>query len=408
VTIWGVSDANTWLKTFPFPRLDLPLLFDERLQSKPAYWGVVDPTRLPPLTRAVNATRGEPRIDGQRELEWNQLPTTRAESASGLGAGFAVRWDRRNLYLLVEVTDATRNRADAVHIFVDHNNGKTPAYQADDRHYVVERDGRCSHGLRASTRDIPGGWRLEVAIPLPVDGVVGRAIGLDLRVRDTARPTQPLSWNDNTHGQDSDTSRWGTATLIDAVSRVDAARGTPTVDGVVDAAWRRADAITTNVRIIGTGGATGTAKLLWDSGHLYVLVTVTDPVLDESATNPWEEDSVEIFVDPDNSKATGFDDDDGQYRVSFTNRQTITGTFGGFAIADNLTSAAAVVPGGYVVEASIELDTITPADGRLLGLEIQVNDATAGARTAAATWHDPTGLSFVNTSRWGVLHLTRR
>jgi endo-1,4-beta-xylanase len=42
VTVWGVSDANTWLKSFPFPRLDLPLLFDEQLQAKPAYWGIVD------------------------------------------------------------------------------------------------------------------------------------------------------------------------------------------------------------------------------------------------------------------------------------------------------------------------------------------------------------------------------
>lgn len=49
VTFWGMADDYTWLKTFPIPRLDLPLLFDEQLQAKPAYWGVVDPSRLPPL-----------------------------------------------------------------------------------------------------------------------------------------------------------------------------------------------------------------------------------------------------------------------------------------------------------------------------------------------------------------------
>jgi endo-1,4-beta-xylanase len=47
VTFWGLADDNTWLKTFPITRLDLPLLFDEQLQAKPAYWGVVDPSRLP-------------------------------------------------------------------------------------------------------------------------------------------------------------------------------------------------------------------------------------------------------------------------------------------------------------------------------------------------------------------------
>jgi endo-1,4-beta-xylanase len=45
------------------------------------------------------------------------------------------------------------------------------------------------------------------------------------------------------------------------------------------------------------------------------------------------------------------------------------------------------------------------ARGALLGFDLQVNDATAGARTAAATWHDPTSLSYLNTSRWGVIRL---
>jgi endo-1,4-beta-xylanase len=47
VTIWGIGDDNTWLDSFPITRLDLPLPFDTRLQAKPAYWGMVDPTKLP-------------------------------------------------------------------------------------------------------------------------------------------------------------------------------------------------------------------------------------------------------------------------------------------------------------------------------------------------------------------------
>ncbi|WNG41076.1 1,4-beta-xylanase [Archangium violaceum] len=45
VTLWGKDDANTWLRTFPVARNDWPLLFDERLQSKPAYWAIVS---IPP------------------------------------------------------------------------------------------------------------------------------------------------------------------------------------------------------------------------------------------------------------------------------------------------------------------------------------------------------------------------
>ncbi len=47
VTFWGFGDDNTWLDSFPITRLDLPLPFDTRLQAKPAYRGIVDPTQLP-------------------------------------------------------------------------------------------------------------------------------------------------------------------------------------------------------------------------------------------------------------------------------------------------------------------------------------------------------------------------
>ncbi len=47
ITIWGIADDDTWLDSFPINRLDLPLPFDTKLQAKPAYWGIVDPTQLP-------------------------------------------------------------------------------------------------------------------------------------------------------------------------------------------------------------------------------------------------------------------------------------------------------------------------------------------------------------------------
>lgn len=253
---------------------------------------------------------------------------------------------------------------------------------------------------------MPGGYRAEAAIPLPAPAADGDRLPFDLRVTDAATGAR-ASWNDQTHGQDASADRRGQLTLVPAVATVDAVRGTPVLDGVAERAWSRARSITTNVRDSGAPGATATAKLLWDDRHLYVLATVTDPVLDESSPNAWEQDSIEIFVDPDNSKNTGYTDQDGQYRISFTNRQTISGNFDGAAIADNLRSAVRLVPGGYVVEAAIELDPVTPRPGSLVGFDLQVNDATDGVRTAAATWHDPTGRSYVDTSRWGVVRLVR-
>src|SRR5699024_3256244 len=47
VIVWGKDDFNTWLRTFPVVRNNWPLLFDERLQAKYAYWALVDYDKVP-------------------------------------------------------------------------------------------------------------------------------------------------------------------------------------------------------------------------------------------------------------------------------------------------------------------------------------------------------------------------
>ena len=41
VTFWGIADDHTWLKRYPIERDDEPLLFDESLNTKPAFWAIV-------------------------------------------------------------------------------------------------------------------------------------------------------------------------------------------------------------------------------------------------------------------------------------------------------------------------------------------------------------------------------
>ena len=45
VVFWGMADKHTWLHNFPMRnRTDAPLLFDQQLQAKPAFWAVVNPS----------------------------------------------------------------------------------------------------------------------------------------------------------------------------------------------------------------------------------------------------------------------------------------------------------------------------------------------------------------------------
>jgi len=46
VTFWGIADNHTWLSSFPIVRTEAPLLFDKNYHAKPAFWGVVDPSKL--------------------------------------------------------------------------------------------------------------------------------------------------------------------------------------------------------------------------------------------------------------------------------------------------------------------------------------------------------------------------
>ena len=48
VTFWGISNDRSWLRSWPMPRpWEQPLPFDDDLQAAPAYWGIVDPSKLP-------------------------------------------------------------------------------------------------------------------------------------------------------------------------------------------------------------------------------------------------------------------------------------------------------------------------------------------------------------------------
>ena len=44
---------------------------------------------------------------------------------------------------------------------------------------------------------------------------------------------------------------------------------------------------------------------------VYVLIKVNDTQLDKGSANPWEQDSIEVFIDENNAKTTFYEDDDG-------------------------------------------------------------------------------------------------
>lgn len=180
--------------------------------------------------------------------------------------------------------------------------------------------------------------------------------------------------------------------------------GTPTLGGdTSDPIWNSAPSLVLEKHLtMENGPASGTAKVMWDDENLYVLVEVQDPVLNSDASSPHEKDSVEIFVDETNCKASSYQAGMGQYRISYENEQTFNGT----GIEEGFESYARIVNDGYVIEAKIPFKTTEPAANAEIGFDVQINDAgTSGTRQDIIMWYDETGNSWQSGTNWGEVTL---
>jgi len=176
------------------------------------------------------------------------------------------------------------------------------------------------------------------------------------------------------------------------------AQGTPEIDGKKDAIWITAGtSYTINTPLYAWQGATGKVFTLYDDNHFYVLVEVEDSVLNADNANSYEQDSVEVFFDPENMKEDYYTDECGQYRVNYKGELT----FGTVPTTEGVKAAATTTNKGYIIELAIPLKN-APSAGTTFGFEVQINDANAsGSRVSVMKFDDPTDNSYCNASQWG-------
>lgn len=178
---------------------------------------------------------------------------------------------------------------------------------------------------------------------------------------------------------------------------------TPILDGVEDGLYKEAMTLSVDRFQQAWSTATAEAKAVWDDDFLYVLVNVTNDVLDVTSANAWEQDSVEVFVDQLNSKAPNYDAAEGigQYRVNVENVQS----FGNGNVYEGFKSATKVNGTSYTVEMAIPLTNITPSNETVIGFDLQINDGEDGTRVGVATWNDTSGQGFQDPSVFGEVTL---
>src|SRR5690606_19245917 len=123
-----------------------------------------------------------------------------------------------------------------------------------------------------------------------------------------------------------------------------------------------------------------------------------DPALDNSNSDPWNRDSVEVFLDLGNTKAGSYGPNDTQIRVTKDGDLSFGTGDSAAQLARVSASATAETPTGYAVELAIDLvgqsggQSDVPLGGAdtFHGLDFQVNDGRDGSRFAVHTWAEPT------------------
>lgn len=353
VILWGITDSTSWIGGYP-------LLFDKDYQAKDAYYAVID-TDAPVQT--VKTARTYVAADTDLAFE------AQAANAIGTAGSFKAAWNNELLTLQVNAA----------------GDGKVTVYTdllASPKTFDVKKG--------VNTFEIPSEVKRTYS--------VGDSIGFDLSIDLGAGA---YNWNSLKKTPDADS--YGKLTLCAIPAIANATQGTVKVDGEVDAAWADALSVPISTFSLGTTGATGTAKLLWDKDNLYVLAEVKDPVLSKASSNVYEQDTVEIFLDENNNKTTSYQADDVQVRVNYDNEKSITDGLS----TDRFVSAAKKTADGYLVELAIPSTLGGFSAGQIVGFDAQINDDGngEGKRTAISNWYDLSGMGYTDVSGLGLLKL---
>lgn len=378
VTVWGLIDSRSWRDSSGGP-----LVFDDGLQAKPAYYGIVDSedAPLPDRLRTADVFAGTVPITaaGVDAPAWSELPLKAIERTGA----FQLRWAPDHLTAYVTVDDPGAGASDEVTFTVGENT------------YTVTRSG--TGDVPVAVKERSGGYELVASLPLDPAGTEGANVSFDVSVAGAS--AAKVGWNSP--------GVLGTLTLVEALStvKIPQASSVPVIDGIKDAVWSEATNVKTLKQVSGTNGAIGTFHLLWKGSNLYIYAEIADSTIDVTGSDPWTQDSVEIYVDPGNVKNGSYRYDDTQVRINAFNAVSF-GTGDEAFQAGRVSSAAVRGADGYVIEAAISL-LDSSGLGTFHGVDFQVNDAANGARSSIRNWADPTGAGYQSTARWGVGELVK-
>lgn len=163
-------------------------------------------------------------------------------------------------------------------------------------------------------------------------------------------------------------------------------------------------------RINGDDDLSGVWQTHWDDRFLYIRVDALDDKFIRDSAVPWSDDSIEIFIDADGSRANKFDGKNDfhfiyRWKDSSVNLSNSSPRRKGIlGIKQTMTRTNQ----GYTLETSIPWATlgVRPIAGKNIGIDVQINDDDSGrGRDGKLAWHAKNNQSWKNPQSFGRLVL---
>jgi hypothetical protein len=181
--------------------------------------------------------------------------------------------------------------------------------------------------------------------------------------------------------------------------------------------WRRSQFRALDNLIIGdvdnTKDLSAKWRSSWDDNHLYVWVDVNDDKLVQDSPTRWADDSIEIYLDLDNSRAKKYDGRN-DLKLSFRLKDKsvaidgIKSSVQARNIAKNIGFLMTKQSRGYRLEVAVpwNIMKIKPRINQHIGFEVQVNDDDSGKqRDGKIAWNAKVDKAWKNPRMFGELVL---
>lgn len=190
MTIWGIIDKNSWLQSSSTvgggtdgTKKQVPLLFDDNYQVKPAYWAFVDASSFIPSAQTVELT-----YDVANHFERGKEISV---EKGGTKVCIIPLWNEDEVTLKVHVVDEAAEDKDCITLYYDMGNG-IQSIQVSRKESIVTQDG------------------YETMIGISGNFEENQTFLFDVVVTDG---TTLIAYNDTTFSQESKTQYYAQATL---------------------------------------------------------------------------------------------------------------------------------------------------------------------------------------------------